>query len=108
MWDATGRHFDDLPAHAHMHDLKTPTYNACAAKQPLYLLWPGLGGDIKVFRVTAQQQVAYTAAYQIGGKAGLLQLPHDPQGAGADVFSRDRKSRRLNSSHVANSYAVLC
>src|SRR5256885_3980620 len=32
----------------------------------------------------------------------------DGRGAGADVRDRDRKSTRLNSSHLVISYAVFC
>src|SRR2546426_6054124 len=33
---------------------------------------------------------------------------HDPRGAGNRVDRQDRKSTRLNSSHLVISYAVFC
>src|SRR5690625_6876542 len=47
---------------------------------------------------------------------GLAKIADGPGGAGADAFIsylmstevQDRKSTRLNSSHVAISYAVFC
>src|SRR5690554_2082739 len=38
----------------------------------------------------------------------LSVLPHVEQGRWLDVGSTDRKSTRLNSSHVRISYAVFC
>src|SRR5437660_5593029 len=45
-----------------------------------------------------------------GNEAGVLvaQLDADALRAGEDVRIEDRKSTRLNSSHVAISYAVFC
>src|SRR5690625_6689744 len=45
-----------------------------------------------------------------GKKANELGKPVllDPVGAGASKLRTDRKSTRLNSSHVAISYAVFC
>src|SRR5699024_12335928 len=39
---------------------------------------------------------------------GLLSKLRAPHGGGKLVFARDRKSTRLNSSHVSISYAVFC
>src|SRR5439155_4513818 len=41
-----------------------------------------------------------------GGR--VVRAPRDPAGARPDPIDRDRKSTRLNSSHVAISYAVFC
>src|SRR5690625_6142690 len=41
-------------------------------------------------------------------EAILTQLTGDSSGDGARTDRRDRKSTRLNSSHVAISYAVFC
>src|SRR5439155_25025012 len=55
----------------------------------------------------------YTTLFRSGGRAG----PADPQAVqarqpgvptGRHDCERDRKSTRLNSSHVAISYAVFC
>src|SRR5207249_5553209 len=40
--------------------------------------------------------------------AGFKELREEAQDAAAELFRRDRKSTRLNSSHVSISYAVFC
>src|SRR5690554_1611584 len=69
--------------------------------------------------------IAVTALFTLGGIAyallatpiykadALLQVEKKSSGMPAlgemgDLFSRDRKSTRLNSSHVRISYAVFC
>src|SRR5690349_22347067 len=43
------------------------------------------------------------------GKVNLVTKSYDTGlGAGAPIFGKDRKSTRLNSSHVEISYAVFC
>src|SRR5690606_41298663 len=46
-----------------------------------------------------------------GRRLGPLSMPEcgllDPA-SGQNLFNRDRKSTRLNSSHVKSSYAVFC
>src|SRR5690606_41670250 len=60
---------------------------------------PGAGGAVR-----------RGAADRRGGRGG--RVPAGPPGrrraAAPDVRSRDRKSTRLNSSHVKISYAVFC
>src|SRR5437870_9097465 len=51
-------------------------------------------------KMTARLQAATTS-----GKPILLRVDYD---AGHGIGSTDRKSTRLNSSHVAISYAVFC
>src|SRR5690349_23031214 len=42
-----------------------------------------------------------------GGRLGILEIT-TPRGALAPFYKVDRKSTRLNSSHVESSYAVFC
>src|SRR5438874_10188918 len=51
------------------------------------------------YRAQAGRQIA--VAKRVGGYGDLVELP-------ADAFRKDRKSTRLNSSHVEISYAVFC
>src|SRR5204862_7511695 len=47
----------------------------------------------------------------LGGEAleqGARDLVHEPRAATVDLIGEDRKSTRLNSSHVEISYAVFC
>ena len=50
---AKGGDFEGFWPHQHMHDAETPSNNAGAAEQVVYLLWRGIGGDVKVFGVRA-------------------------------------------------------
>src|SRR5690606_42143512 len=43
-----------------------------------------------------------------GDGGGVQELHRGPPGEGKGVRRRDRKSTRLNSSHVKISYAVFC
>src|SRR2546426_2400799 len=43
-----------------------------------------------------------------GRDSGELGPPRDPRPVGAGCDTRDRKSTRLNSSHLVISYAVFC
>jgi hypothetical protein len=81
--------FEHFAANAHVNNLKATADNACAAKYAFYLLRFGTGGDIKIFRMAAQQQVANAAPNQISAKTGLFQLLDDFNGGGADIFARD-------------------
>src|SRR5690606_41887978 len=59
----------------------------------------------------ALRVVGGVAAEDLHAEALLAQLRHERGGLGAEagvVDHVDRKSTRLNSSHVKSSYAVLC
>src|SRR5690625_6057997 len=43
-----------------------------------------------------------------GARAHRDDVAHDAANTGSGALERDRKSTRLNSSHVAISYAVFC
>src|SRR5690554_7593876 len=49
-----------------------------------------------------------SGSYGVGACAPLIADKSGPYGVGACAPLIDRKSTRLNSSHVRNSYAVLC
>src|SRR5690606_41133100 len=76
----------------------------------------GQGGD-DGDHLTAGADVAVDFAGDGGGLRGVSQdggaeLEHHHfgggDGGGSERSDRDRKSTRLNSSHVKNSYAVFC
>src|SRR5439155_10779124 len=50
----------------------------------------------------------YTTLFRSGSGHAREAPPRDPRLARRDRAARDRKSTRLNSSHVAISYAVFC
>src|SRR6266702_6547453 len=61
--------------------------------------------DIEVVGKGGTVQEAINAARALGPDVVLLDV-HMPDGSG--IEAADRKSTRLNSSHVAISYAVFC
>ncbi len=87
---AKGSYLDDFAPHTHMHNLEAATNNARAAENTFDFIRGGVSGHVKIFRVTAQQQVAYTAAHQIGSKTGIFQLFDNFDGGRTNVLARDR------------------
>ena len=78
---------NDFPAHAHVHDAKAAADNARAAEQGVDFLGRGVGRHIKVLGVATEQQVAHSAADEIGLMVCIAQPRHDLQGAVADVLA---------------------
>src|SRR5699024_438199 len=95
----------DRPARAAQPE-QPPEQEHCPEKGP-----PGL--PAAAFRPGEQQGVSRRQQTPIAGQDDGEQsqpgLRQTPQQAGADLLPRlDRKSTRLNSSHVSISYAVSC
>src|SRR5690625_6497220 len=67
------------------------------------------GATRLIFARTAPESIFDKLAKLLRGGLQLIQ-PIDATGRRYTLsrFRRDRKSTRLNSSHVANSYAVFC
>src|SRR5690606_41317912 len=71
----------------------------------------GIGGDEKVdvaILVHIDLGIARTGAERAHDHRSATALPADQLGDGVHLPGRDRKSTRLNSSHVKISYAVFC
>ncbi len=68
-----GRHLDRFVAEHHMHQLEPASDQARAAKHPVYLFRMGIGGNVIVLGLEAEQQVAHRTANDIGLKARLVQ-----------------------------------
>ncbi len=90
-----------------MHDLEAPADDARAPEQRLHLLGRGVGGDVEVLGLDAEQQVAHGAADDIGLVAGLLQRRGDLDGIarqqrGVDpVFVDVDDARRMGAAGTA-------
>ena len=61
MVTAEGGDLDNLAPHAYMDYLEAATNDTRAAEYAFDLFRFGVGGDIKILWVIAEQQVAYTA-----------------------------------------------
>ena len=70
---AEGRHFQQLLAEHHVHDLEAAADDEGAAEQLLYFFRRRVGGDVEVFWFHPEQQVAHGAAHHEGLEARFLQ-----------------------------------
>ena len=84
-----GGDLNDLPAKTHVHNTETAPDDARVAKQRVHFFWGGVGGDIEIFRMPAQQQVSDRAADKIGLVVMASQARHHFERAVADVFAGD-------------------
>src|SRR5699024_12810689 len=83
----------------------------------LYLLpWIGrlFSKDKSAYKYLSESASAFPYGERLNNilrKTGFIKVQHTPQTMGvATIYSasKDRKSTRLNSSHVSISYAVFC
>src|SRR5690606_6323857 len=84
-----GSDLDDLPPDTNVNGREPATDNARAAKQALYFFRLGISGDVKVLRMSAQQQIPHTAANQKSTEACFVQLTHDTQRRWTDILARN-------------------
>ena len=86
---AEGGHFQQVLAEHHVHDLEAAADDEGAPEQALDLLGRGVGGDVEVLGLHAQQQVAHGAAHHEGLEACLLQGLGHPDRIRRDVLRVD-------------------
>ena len=79
-----GRDFNQFLPHHHMHNLEAATDDAGTATATAHLFRRGVGGNVKVFGVAIQQQVADCTAYDVGSITGAFQIFADALGAPAE------------------------
>ena len=72
-----------------VHELKTPSDDACASEQRAYLFRRGIGGDIKVFWLETDDQIAYGTANNIGLITLMLKNLADLDGMTRNVATVD-------------------
>src|SRR5690625_6609811 len=75
----------------------------CPADVPVLNLCAPAGDPVALIDLGA---LAHTAGER--ALAELISTSHAANARSPAVWARDRKSTRLNSSHVASSYAVFC
>src|SRR5690625_7686634 len=71
-----GGDFDDLATHAHVHDLEAATNDPGPAEHLADFFGGGVGGDIEILGLQAEQPVAHTAAYRVGRITCAVELFH--------------------------------
>src|SRR5690606_41525430 len=69
-----------------------------------------LSRELPGLPITIIEQGPARSVYEVGQVAGACRIEFRPEAEDAHlpVALADRKSTRLNSSHVKNSYAVFC
>lgn len=72
------------------------TDQTAVAKYLLYLLRCGIGGDIKIFRLPAQEQITDTPSYQIGLIPGIFEPIEYLDGMFTDIGPGDIMLRAGN------------
>ena len=87
---AEGGDFDDVAAEVDVREAEAATYQATVAKDAGDLFRAGVGGNVEVFRLFAEEQVADTTADEIGFKTGFVQLAQDFQGARVNLLFINR------------------
>ena len=77
-----------------MHEPEAAADDEGAAEQRLHLLGPGVGGDVEILGLDAEQQVAHGAADDEGLEAGLVQLARHLERAARQLLAADRMVAR--------------
>src|SRR5437773_5965378 len=72
-----------------------------------FFFFQGYGRHRDLHSFPTRRSSDLDAGWRPGGVARLRRQPRSV-GAGPPRLSRDRKSTRLNSSHITISYAVFC
>ncbi len=86
---AEGGDLDGFVAHHHMDDLEAAADDARAAEGVAHFLRRGVGGDVEILGLGADQQVAHGAADDVGHVAVFLQGFADAPAAAADAVAGD-------------------
>src|SRR5690625_2240860 len=81
------------------HNDNTPSFSVNEEKQIFHCFGCGKGGNVFSF-VMEIEHYNFIEAVKYLAEQSQIQLP--------EIKESDRKSTRLNSSHVAISYAVFC
>ena len=87
---AKGGDFNDVAAKVDMRQAKTAADKATVAENAGDLFGTGVGGDVEVFRLFTEQQVADASADEIGFESGFVQLAQDFQGARVNLLFVNR------------------
>ena len=85
---AEGGHFDGLRTQHHVHQAKAPPDDEGTAKERLYLLRPGVGRDVEILRLDAQEEIPHRTADDVGRESRLPQDRANLGGGGRDRIAR--------------------
>ena len=101
---AEGGDFNQFLPHHHMHNLEASPDDAGAAATTAHLFRCGVRGDIKIFRVAIQQEVAHGTTNHISAVTSAFQILTNPFGTPAQhvpgnavCLNRNDRGVSLNS-----------
>ena len=89
---AEGGDFDDLAAEHHVCQAEPAADQPAVAEQRLDLFRGGVGGDVEILGMAADQQVADRAADQVGVEPAIAKAIEHAQRVRTDVLARNRVS----------------
>ncbi len=87
---AKRRDFDGFGAGMDVHEPKTASDDEGTAEERLHLLGPGVGGDVEILGLDAEQEIAHCAADDEGLEPGLVQAPRDVERPARQLMPADR------------------
>ena len=87
---AERRDLDRFGADMHVHEPEPAPDDEGAAEQRLHVLGPGIGGDVEILGLDAEQEVAHRAADDEGLEPGLVQPPRDVERAARKLMAANR------------------
>ena len=104
---AEGRYFDGFRPDHNVHDLETPTDDAAAAENLSYLFRSGIGGDIEVFGLDTEQQIAYRPADHISLESFVVQAADDFFRRKTEHVLADTVCRKRDNFFVHRRFAAF-
>src|ERR1035438_824028 len=78
------------------------------ASVPAIVELPGIGVPMVEMAVLHREHLAVGPVTPLPASVGVFEVVRPPRPEGHDIQPIDRKSTRLNSSHLGISYAVFC
>jgi len=81
--------FDDLVVKVDVGETEAPSDQAAVAEYFADFFGRGVGGDVKIFRVASDEQVAHAAAGEVSEVTGILEPVKDFKCRGADLLAAD-------------------
>src|SRR6185436_12456751 len=81
---------DGLGAELDVREPEPPADDPAVTEQSFYLVGMRIGADVEILRPPAQQEVADTAAYEVGDVSVLLKSLKDAKGVRINIPARDR------------------
>jgi hypothetical protein len=108
---AERRNLNGLRAEHHMRKTEAPANQAAVAETTLDVFGRGIGGDVEILRVSAEQQIAHCTADQVSGEAGFVQAIQHAQRTAGNVLARDgvlfaRDDAQVRHGRIGNGILI--